>query len=62
MKEITAVVLAGHGAPALDCPPQLVGELMGIEWMPGSGHSHAPALEVAARTRPWAPLSSRSRT
>lgn len=27
-----AVVLIGHGAPATDCPPQLVGELMSLEW------------------------------
>ncbi|MBI3332844.1 MAG: CbiX/SirB N-terminal domain-containing protein [Candidatus Omnitrophica bacterium] len=34
----TAVVLIGHGAPATDCPPQLVGELMGLEWR-GGNHS-----------------------
>ena len=27
-----AVVLIGHGAPATDCPPELVGELMSLEW------------------------------
>lgn len=27
-----AVVLIGHGAPAIDCPRQLVGELMSLEW------------------------------
>ena len=37
-KEI-GVVLAGHGAPATDCPPRLVGELMGLEWS-GSGDGH----------------------
>jgi sirohydrochlorin cobaltochelatase len=26
------VVLVGHGAPATDCPPQWVGELMELEW------------------------------
>jgi sirohydrochlorin cobaltochelatase len=26
------VVLIGHGSPALDCPPQLIGELMSLEW------------------------------
>ena len=30
--ERLAVVLIGHGAPATDCPPQLVGELMSLEW------------------------------
>ena len=30
--EQLAVVLIGHGAPATDCPPQLVGELMSLEW------------------------------
>ena len=27
-----AVVLIGHGAPATDCPRELVGELMSLEW------------------------------
>ena len=27
-----AVVLIGHGAPATDCPRELVGELMRLEW------------------------------
>ncbi|MBI2174475.1 MAG: CbiX/SirB N-terminal domain-containing protein [Candidatus Omnitrophica bacterium] len=35
------LVLVGHGAPATDCPPQLVGELMGLQWS-GNGH-HAGA-------------------
>ena len=26
------VVLVGHGAPATDCPPEFVGEMMGLEW------------------------------
>lgn len=38
-KEKVAVVLAGHGVPAIDCPPALVGELMGLQWGAG-GHSH----------------------
>ena len=35
-----AVVLIGHGAPATDCPPELVGELMSLEWRKGG---HLPA-------------------
>lgn len=37
--EKIAVVLIGHGAPATDCPPRLVGELMGLQWC---GDGHAP--------------------
>ncbi len=32
MEERIGVVLIGHGAPATDCPPQMVGELMSLEW------------------------------
>lgn len=35
-----AVVLIGHGAPATDCPPQLTGELMSLEWRQGGGGGH----------------------
>lgn len=36
------MVLAGHGAPATDCPARLVGELMALQWRDGAGgHSHA---------------------
>ena len=39
------VVLIGHGSPATDCPPQLIGELMSLEWRPhhdGQGpHGHS---------------------
>lgn len=39
-----AVVLIGHGSPATDTPPQLVGELMSLEWRKGAGgHHDAPA-------------------
>ena len=52
-----AVVLIGHGAPATDCPPQLVGELMSLEWR----HNHTPdshqlerrAAELDAQIREW---------
>jgi sirohydrochlorin cobaltochelatase len=50
------VVLIGHGAPALDCPPQLVGELMSLEWRKehGShGHRHGRAAELDATIRRW---------
>ncbi len=39
VKGKTAVVLIGHGAPATDCPPQFIGELMSLEWRDSS---HAP--------------------
>ena len=52
-----AVILIGHGAPATDCPPQLVGELMSLEWR----HNHTPdahqlerrAAELDAQIREW---------
>lgn len=62
------VVLIGHGSPATDCPPQLVGELMSLEWREngpgGHGHAHgghahghgAPsgrAAELDAKIRDW---------
>jgi sirohydrochlorin cobaltochelatase len=51
------VVLIGHGAPALDCPPQLIGELMSLEWrIGGAGHNHAAegrAAELDAKIRSW---------
>ena len=53
-----AVVLIGHGAPATDCPPQLVGELMALEWSqegPGSTHrltGRIAELDVAIRNWP----------
>lgn len=55
----TAVVLIGHGAPATDCPPQLIGELMSLEWrgnQPDGGHQHHPegrAAELDAKIRSW---------
>ena len=53
------IVLIGHGAPATDTPPQLIGELMGLEWRAGAcpgGHHHAPgsrAAELDAQIRNW---------
>ena len=42
-----AVVLIGHGSPATDCPPQLIGELMSLEWRAGSaGHDHGAGGRV----------------
>ncbi len=56
-----AVVLIGHGAPATDCPPQLVGELMSLEWRqaaaPPNGASPHRAegrvAELDAAIRDW---------
>ena len=51
------VVLIGHGAPALDCPPQFIGELMGLEWRQGQApHTHqhtGRAAELDAKIRDW---------
>ena len=53
-----AVVLIGHGAPATDCPPELVGELMSLEW-PSNGpvaephHLGGRAAELDATIRDW---------
>ena len=58
MSSHTAVVLIGHGAPATDCPPQLVGELMSLEWrgqQPSDGHrleGRAAALDATIRDWP----------
>ena len=54
----TAVVLIGHGAPATDCPPQLIGELMALEWrgsQPSDGHHHLQgrASELDAKIHQW---------
>ncbi|MBI3321684.1 MAG: CbiX/SirB N-terminal domain-containing protein [Candidatus Omnitrophica bacterium] len=53
-----AVVLIGHGAPAIDCPPHLVGELMALEWRKDrSPHGHdrleGRAAELDAAIRNW---------
>ena len=45
-----AVVLIGHGAPATDCPPELVGELMSLEWR------QPHAVEEPQRLEGQAPL------
>ena len=42
------VVLIGHGSPALDCPPQLVGELMSLEWRQEHAGSQGHQLEGRA--------------
>lgn len=56
------VVLIGHGSPALDCPPQLIGELMGLEWRGDHGGHHGAhgdaaltgrAAELDAKIRDW---------
>ena len=50
----TAVVLIGHGAPATDCPPRLVGELMSLEWRGNSPEAHgARVKELDAKIRDW---------
>jgi len=46
MREQIAVILIGHGAPATDCPPQLVGQLMGLEWRGNHAGGGAAALEA----------------
>jgi sirohydrochlorin cobaltochelatase len=52
------VVLIGHGAPATDCPPELIGELMSLEWRKNS-HATGPqqltgrAAELDAKIRDW---------
>ena len=52
-----AVVLIGHGAPATDCPPQWIGELMELEWRQEHGGHHHPlsgrAAELDAKIRDW---------
>lgn len=51
-----AVVLIGHGAPATDCPPRLVGELMGLEWRgeaPGNHSLQGRSKELDAQIRNW---------
>ena len=57
--EQLAVVLIGHGSPATDCPPELVGELMSLEWRSTSGpHGHHGSPEgraavLDAKIRTW---------
>jgi sirohydrochlorin cobaltochelatase len=52
----TAVVLIGHGAPATDCPPEWVGELMSLEWRknsrPHEGRGRAEELDQQIRRWP----------
>jgi sirohydrochlorin cobaltochelatase len=57
------VVLIGHGAPATDCPPRLIGELMSLEWRGDAAHGaaghdhhgtgHPRAAELDAQIRNW---------
>ena len=43
-------MLIGHGAPATDCPPRLIGELMGLEWRDSAaGHSDGALTSRAAQ-------------
>ena len=57
--ERLGVVLIGHGSPALDCPPQWIGELMGIQHGGHAGHAHGAhphegrAAELDAKIRDW---------
>jgi len=56
--ERPAVVLIGHGSPANDCPPQLVGELMSLEWREHSDGAGPHRLEgraaaLDAQIRDW---------
>ena len=51
------VVLIGHGAPATDCPPELVGELMSLEWRSDHAKPGQPlpgrADTLDAQIRDW---------
>ena len=49
------VALIGHGAPALDCPPQFIGELMELEWQAGhhAGDIQGRAAQLDAKIRDW---------
>lgn len=54
-EEKIGVVLIGHGAPATDCPPAFVGELMSLEWRSDPNalpHSNR-AAELDAKIRDW---------
>jgi sirohydrochlorin cobaltochelatase len=51
-----AVVLIGHGSPATDCPKELVGELMRLEWRRADGSDPARMARIAeldATIRHW---------
>lgn len=51
-----AVVLIGHGSPATDCPKELVGELMRLEWRRADGSDPARLTRMAeldATIRNW---------
>jgi len=57
-----SVVLVGHGVPASDCPAELIGELMGLQWGAGGGHHGGAAgsgriaeriAQLDAKIRDW---------
>lgn len=52
---MTGVVLVGHGVPATDCPPRLVGEMMGLEWSGQaiSDSARRRIVELDAQIRNW---------
>jgi len=55
------VVLVGHGVPANDCPAELIGELMGLQWGAGGHHGGAAGsgriaeriAQLDAKIRDW---------
>ncbi len=62
-RETVGVVLVGHGQPASDCPPQLIGELMMLEWRANGhgahgGHGHGPSADPSAVERRVAELDA----
>ena len=55
-----AIVLIGHGAPATDCPPELIGELMQLQWRQGyhgcphtAGPAHGRLAVLEEQIRQW---------
>lgn len=61
-------MLVGHGAPATDCPPRLVGELMALEWRDGDpsdtrdAQARAVKLDTAIRDWPRTPANDPYKT
>ena len=43
------IVLVGHGSPATDCPPEFVGEMMGLEWRKNSQPGGTSESQVQQR-------------
>ena len=59
--EKIGIVLIGHGQPASDCPPQLIGEMMMLEWRADGHHGgrgHGPAADPEAVERRIAELDA----